>query len=485
MAPSTLFFISVLLLVPVIAQVQSNEEGFVSAVISQKGLDFAKDILIEKAIASLTPLNLPRIQKTMKIPFVGNIQLALSNITIYRVDVSTSTVKPGDTGVAIVASGATANLSMNWYYSYSTWLIPLVISDKGHASVEVEGMEVGLTLGLENQEGKLKLSLMECGCYVKDISITLDGGASWLYQGFVDAFEEQISSAVQNTITKKIKEGVVELDSLLNTLPKEIPVDEITTLNVTFVNDPLLSNSSIEIEIDGLFMAADEVVNPSYYHKNSKSPASCKDPPKMLEISLDEAVFNSASDAYFNADFMHWIVDKVPDQYLLNTAGWKYIVPQLYKKYPNDDMNLNISVSSPPMIRISPHNIDATIYSDMTIDVLDANETIPVACISVVVRTSVSLEIIGNNLAGNVGLNDFSLSLKWSKIGNFHMYLIQSVMWTLLKTVFLPYVNLRLKRGFPLPILRGFNLQDANILCTNSRIIVCSDVAFSGLYYPK
>jgi len=49
---------------------------------------------------------------------------------------------------------------------------------------KVEGMEVGLTLGLENQEGSLKLKLKDCGSNVKDISIKLDGGASWLYQGY-------------------------------------------------------------------------------------------------------------------------------------------------------------------------------------------------------------------------------------------------------------------------------------------------------------
>lgn len=49
---------------------------------------------------------------------------------------------------------------------------------------KVEGMEVGVTLALNGQEGTLKLSVLECGCYVKDISIKLDGGASWLYQGY-------------------------------------------------------------------------------------------------------------------------------------------------------------------------------------------------------------------------------------------------------------------------------------------------------------
>lgn len=49
---------------------------------------------------------------------------------------------------------------------------------------KVEGVEVGLTLGLGIQEGTLKLSLKDCGCYVKEISIKLDGGASWFYQGY-------------------------------------------------------------------------------------------------------------------------------------------------------------------------------------------------------------------------------------------------------------------------------------------------------------
>jgi lipopolysaccharide-binding protein len=88
---------------------------------------------------------------------------------------------------------------------------------------------------------------------------------------------------------------------------------------------------------------------------------------------------------------MHWIVDKIPDQSILNTAGWRYIVPQLYKQYPDDDLNLNISVSSPPIIKVAKDAIGAIINVDVTIDVVDGGEVIPVACISLVhlIETSV------------------------------------------------------------------------------------------------
>lgn len=81
---------------------------------------------------------------------------------------------------------------------------------------------------------------------------------------------------------------------------------------------------------------------------------------------------------------MYWIVDKVPDQSLLNTAEWRFFFPRLYKLYPNDDINLNISVSSPPIIEIGNQQIHTMIPLDMVINVLDADKAIPVACISMV-----------------------------------------------------------------------------------------------------
>lgn len=60
----------------------------------------------------------------------------------------------------------------------------------------------------------------------------------------------------------------------------------------------------------------------------------------------------------------------------------------------------------------------------------------------------------------------------------FVQYVLQPVMWTIIERVFLPYANARLEVGFPLPIIRGFMLQNAEIIPSDSRITVCSDVAY-------
>ncbi|CAH2038891.1 unnamed protein product [Thlaspi arvense] len=452
----------------------TQSESFTSILVSQNGLDFVKDLLVNKAIASIIPLQIPRIEKSVRIPFLGGIDVVVSNLTIYELDVASSYVKLGETGVVIVASGTTCNLSMNWHYSYTTWLGPIEISDQGIASVQVEGMEIGLSLGLQSDEGGLKLSLSECGCHVKNISIELEGGASWFYQGMVNAFKDQIGASVETTIANKLSEGVSDLDSFLQSLPKEIPVDDNAALNVTFTSDPILRNSSITFEIDGLFTKTET----NRVFRKSLSSVICPGNSKMLGISLDEDVFNSAAALYYNAEYMQWIVDKVPEQSLLNTARWRFIIPQLYKKYPNQDMNLNISLSSPPLVKISEQYVGANVDADLVIDVLEAGQVIPVACISLVIRGSGALRVTGNNLGGSVKLEDFSMSLKWSNVGNLHLHLLQPIVWTVIQTVFVPYANDHLEKGFPLPVIRGFTLENAQIICSSSQITVCSDVAY-------
>lgn len=45
-------------------------------------------------------------------------------------------------------------------------------------------MQVDLTMNVTNQNGVLELTVLECGCNIEDLDITVTGGASWFYQGY-------------------------------------------------------------------------------------------------------------------------------------------------------------------------------------------------------------------------------------------------------------------------------------------------------------
>ncbi|XP_047342344.1 putative BPI/LBP family protein At1g04970 [Impatiens glandulifera] len=481
----TVFFLGFLFLSNFhLTHVQSDEQGFISIDLFQKGIDFGKDLIIKKGVSSLTPLELPQIEKAVKIKLIGTVHLTLSDINLYKVDVSSSTVQPGENGLVLIVSGAKASLSMNWGYKYGTLI---VISDKGTASVQVESMDISLTLNGKNQEGNLNLSLTDCGCKVNNISIKLDGGASWLYQIFVEAFEKKIRSAIEVAITKQIQNIITDLNPLLQTIPKEIRVDKISSINVTFVNDPVLDGSSIGVAINGLLSAINRTTGFDHRIQNIQSLSSCgRRPAKMGGISIHQNVLNSASAVYFNAGVMHLVLDKLPEQYLLNTAEWKYIIPQLYKKYPNADMILNISISSPPILSVSHQSIDATIYADITVGILDAGERVPVACISSLSTISCYPDISRDNITGSIKLNDFNMFLNWSNIGVLHMDLLQPFTETLLRTVAVPYLNLIFYWGLPLPTFKGYTLSNAKFSYVGSSVLICTNVhqVKKRKYYP-
>nr|TKW33755.1 hypothetical protein SEVIR_2G260700v2 [Setaria viridis] len=296
---------------------------------------------------------------------------------------------------------------------------------------------------------------------------------------FIDAFSNHIRTSVENAIMKKIMEGALKLDSFLGNLPKKIDLDSVAAMNVTFVNDPIFKRSSVEFDIDGLFIPSDETAVPrGMLLGDIKFALPLGSSSKMLWISLDEDVFNSVSALYFKGGLLQRMVDKIPDQFLLNTASWRFLVPQLYRKYPDDSMLLNISATSPPSVRISVGRIDATVDLDVTVNVLDFGKIVPVACMSVSVAVSGAAAVSGNNLGGRVDLDYFSFTLKWSKVGKLHTVLVQTVLRILLKNLFVPYVNSYLEQGFQLPIIKGFSIRDAYILTSYSKMIVSCDVAF-------
>lgn len=169
-----------------------KDEGSMQITISEKGLNYAKDLLVSEALQVLTSLRISDMEKSVEVPFIGAARVKLSNITLDNIMVPSSIFNLGQDGINIVASQVEVNLTMNWKYSYRSSFIPFIISDKGRALVKVKGIEVGSTLQLDEQNGTLYLISMECGTLVNDIIITLDGGASWFIKGWWMPLKEEL-----------------------------------------------------------------------------------------------------------------------------------------------------------------------------------------------------------------------------------------------------------------------------------------------------
>ncbi|WCJ37434.1 lipid-binding serum glycoprotein family protein [Euphorbia peplus] len=478
MSPILLFvFLASSLFIP--AQTQhsqpsNNEEAFISIRFSQSGMDCLKSMLTSKVLQSITPLIFNKIERTINVPLLGDVDLLLSRTRITQVQVySCCCNKCADgSGVQLIAWGEVCNLTINFHLPFYHWL-----ADNGCAGIKVTGMQLGKRLDLANDNGILKLSLVDLDYKDNNISVEVNEG-SWLFRIMIHTFQRDIGVSVQNAISKKFREQILELDSFLRDVPKEIPIDEISSLDVTL----LKSNSSSIFDMKGLFISRNKIPVPSRSFKNTQPSVLCIKEPKVIGISIHEDVLNSASALYYDAKYMRWIVDKLPNNIVLNTD----IVPQLQKLYPNRDMKLNISLTSPPIMRISEKKIDAKINAKLIINILEVDAFVPIACFSLKFDGSSSVKIMAGEEgrvrkggSGTTKLNDLLVSLEWSKIGNLPAYLFQPAVETLVETVVLPYANAQLRQGFSILNVHGFVFWRPEIILSNSWITFCGGLAYT------
>ncbi|KAL2613523.1 hypothetical protein R1flu_025215 [Riccia fluitans] len=444
--------------------------------LSQEGLVYVKDVLINEILAAATPLDIPDIVARVNSP-IGRVDTTVTQIVLSGVQVKYSKIELGDTGITIYAAGIKASILMDWRYQYTATYVPFPVTDAGTAEVEVTGMQAGVTFSMNEINGTLSLNVEECGTYVEDLNISLHGGASWLYNWFVLAFYDRIRSSVEGQITAQMKIGVEHLDKWLLELPRRVPIDDTSAIDVTVVDNPLMSPTFLSVGAKGEFVA---LKSPKPFPDPDTELTAglfCDQSVKMLTIALSDYVLNSAGSVYYDSGLLQWDVDELPGKKYLNTASWKYIIPQLYKKYPNEDMVLNFAAAEPPQVNLSKDGISAVSSVDMTIKVKDAatSEQTAVACISLSVSMDAVASLDEGNISAQATLNDLTVALKWSNVGNFPVLLVQATVKTIVKDVVLPLLNLNLRRGFPVPVVAGVTLQNSDLRYEDGYIL--ADIA--------
>lgn len=77
-------------------------------------------------------------------------------------------------------------------------------------------------------------------------------------------------------------------------------------------------------------------------------------------------------------------MDELPQESWLNTHFWRWLIPQLYKKYPNMDMALDFACSTPPTVQLQRDGATANAMAELILLVKTDEKPLPVACISLV-----------------------------------------------------------------------------------------------------
>jgi lipopolysaccharide-binding protein len=213
-------------------------------------------------------------------------------------------------------------------------------------------------------------------------------------------------------------------------------------------------------------------------------PLPVQSPPRMLRILLSEYTFGSGGFAYWQTGRLHTHVNdhNIPPNFpiRLNTSDWKYVIPGLYKSYPNLEMQIDLAVSQAPRVVISPAGIDLTVQGNMVLSVIRGSVLIPCVTIALSTENNIYARLVQTTLIPSIKFESFNMKLTNSTVGPIgDIDGLNRVITTLLKDIAVPVANDVLATGFPLPVIKDTALVNPSITFGDHYLIVDTDFRHS------
>eukprot|EP00708_Paratrimastix_pyriformis_P002928 GAFH01001690.1.p1 GENE.GAFH01001690.1~~GAFH01001690.1.p1 ORF type:complete len:490 (-),score=134.42 GAFH01001690.1:12-1343(-) len=421
----------------------------------------------------LTSIALPDIHGKTGTP-IGDINYDLTRLVLNNINFGDSAISTvSGKGVDVKLVGISCHVALNWHYS--TWLA----SDSGSADVTIRNtnIEVAVDVGAANERPTITVSGV--GVYIGDMSIDIHGGASWLYQIFVNIFQGQIKDAVQDALRGAVTDTINEqAKDFLSTLPIDEPVDSVSMIDVGLEMTPTFTPSSLTTAHLGEFYSIKNPQEcPSAHHT---LPDSTTD--EMVEMVLDPFLINSASFVYWaNGGMMYDLEDKdVPPEspVRLNTTDFQDMIPNLYNAYPDRLMHLHLQADQYPEVTVDSDGIQGAMVASINVSVILPSGLAHVFTLGGVVNVAGEVHCDGEKIRGKVSFLSAQIKLSETVIGDFDVEPLQDIVDFLCTMGALPALNQYLANGFDVPSAEGVSLINPKIAYGPGYITISADLDY-------
>lgn len=155
------------------------------------------------------------------------------------------------------------------------------------------------------------------------------------------------------------------------------------------------------------------------------------------------------------------------------------VIPQVSRAYPNASVEMELTLSGPPRIEISPRSIRGTILTLVTFSARLSNGTlVQMFRTNMTISAGIAVSLVDSVLRGNVtGLVPY-VSVLDSSIGTVSAPLLQTVLKMVVGKYALPVLRKFVWNGVPLPTIKGVQLVDPRLEMLSHCLVVSTDVRY-------
>jgi lipopolysaccharide-binding protein len=462
-------------------QVVSANPGAL-ATMSQNGIEEIKSIALPIIMQQLQHLTVPNIQTQID-TIIGSITMWVTNIAIRGIQFDMDVRIAPNQGITGSVTNLACMVNCLWAYRKDAW--PHV-SDHGSADVSVSSTSVIVTVDIGDNNGHPFVITGADNVNIGDFSLTLHGGASWLYNVFIWLFKNVIKARVESAIHDAIMKAInQQAETFIQNFPIVQKINDDVEVDFSLTSAPLFTPNYFTVPLKGEILA----VNKPIEYPISPPVVPPQPVPQMLQVILTDYPFASAAFAYYTTGKLHFTLNNnnLPPNFpvKLNTNDWQFLLPGLYKAYPNTPMQLDIFAAQPPSVSIGQSGMNVTTVSNLVISVTKGPQVIPCITIAVVVAASATVHLNSTTLIPVVSYGGSNLSLKNSTVGPVDLSVLNGLINLVLQNIVFPLANNVLQTGIPLPVVQGTSLVNPSITFGPHYVLVNSDFKHSALFMQR
>lgn len=354
--------------------------------------------------------------------------------------------------------------------------------DTGNINASAEGVNINTALNLiRDDEGRLKINNITCAAKVSKMRAKFSGTlgkvydflAKFLTTGMRYVLNQQICPALDHA-------ALVQVNSLLDTIPVRTEVDEFIGIDYSLISDPVVTSQSLDMHFRGMFF---DLAQQNITQVNYAVDPVIREYDRMVYLALSEFFFDSGLFSYYTAGIfqMHIVNEKMPKdlEVLLRTTYFGAIM-MLNPALVESPLSLQLAVNSPPKTSIKTSGATVVMTAIVKVMLLPPGQP-PVQLSSMTMETKFNAKVSmrGKRLAVHVDLRRFKIFSNQSALESLALIPLQAPLKTMLQMSMVPLINNWTKKGVRIPLADGMDFIEEVVEYHNGFIVIGANLHFS------
>ncbi|KAL0216501.1 hypothetical protein P9112_008685 [Eukaryota sp. TZLM1-RC] len=439
--------------------------------LTQRGVNHIRDILVAEIRKNIGKITIPDVSGKEH-----HIKYKVKHIQIKNVKFGAVKVANTKSGVKLSIKDIAFDIKCKWSIKYH------IVKDSGKVDIHVRKTNVGVSLDVKAaSNGKPSAKSHSPEMHIGHLSVKFHGGVT---SKFINIFKKSVAKKIRKTAEKKVRG---QLTGILNKAIKKslsdvhpiIPIDKYADFDLRLLNIDYAKNLFISPAFHGNFLYHGNKNRPAL--KTNKMPSHIND--RHVQIFLSEYVFNSGSYVYFHKGLMkETVTDKdIPQSSWihLNTKSWRFIIPEMYQKYPDMPMQASIAARNYPKLTLNSTNVKFSIPAVANISVVTPNGVAKdLVSVAINVETVAKIKLSGMRVHGHIDLVGFKFHVLKSEFVKIDEKEINKVINDLCKYGVVPFFNPALEKGLEIPVTKGVTIKKPTLDFGKGFVAITSDIDY-------